>query len=159
MFRISIMGLRDEATDYLGILVVFDDLTDVVRAEKALTWQDAARRIAHEIKNPLTPIKLSTERMLKKWENRDEDFGQVFVRSTKNIIKEVDSLRRLVDEFTRFGKMPEINKAPRRLHDIIDEVVSLYRDFKDVSIRVSVPGDSPLVDMDGEQFKSAYKPL
>lgn len=153
MFRISIMGLRDEATDYLGILVVFDDLTDVVRAEKALTWQDAARRIAHEIKNPLTPIKLSTERMLKKWENRDEDFGQVFVRSTKNIIKEVDSLRRLVDEFTRFGKMPEINKAPRRLRDIIDDVVGLYRDFKDVSIRVSVPGDSPLVDMDGEQFK------
>lgn len=153
MLRVSIMGLRDNVSQYLGLLVVFDDLTDVIKAQKALAWQEVARRIAHEIKNPLTPIKLSTERMLKKWEFKDEDFAQVFERSTKTIIREVDSLRSLVDEFSRFGKMPEINKSPTSLAGIIDEVVNLYRDYKGFAITVSIPEALPLIDMDGEQFK------
>lgn len=152
MLRISVMGLRQGATS-LGILVVFDDLTDVIKAQRALTWQEVARRIAHEIKNPLTPIKLSTERMLKKWEHKDADFAQVFERSAKTIIREVDSLKRLADEFTRFGKMPEIMKTPTDLAVIIDEVVSLYRDYKGINLKVSIPAGMPLVDMDGEQFK------
>jgi two-component system nitrogen regulation sensor histidine kinase NtrY len=112
-----------------------------------------ARRIAHEIKNPLTPIRLSTERMQKKWEQKDSDFAEVFQRSTKTIIKEVDSLRSLVDEFSRFGKMPEIVKSPTALDGIIGEIIDLYRDFKRVAIRVSVPEERSVVDMDGEQFK------
>lgn len=152
MLRVSIMGLRDKS-DYLGLLVVFDDLTNVIKAQKALAWQEVARRIAHEIKNPLTPIKLSTERMLKKWEHKDDDFAQVFERSTRTIIKEVDSLRGLVDEFSRFGKLPKINKMPTSLAGIIDEVVNLYRDYKGFTIKVSVPRDMPLMDIDGEQFK------
>ncbi len=152
ILRVSIMGLRDQS-GYLGLLVVFDDLTNVIKAQRALAWQEVARRIAHEIKNPLTPIKLSTERMLKKWERRDDDFEQVFERSTKTIIKEVDSLRNLVDEFSRFGKMPEIVKAPVPLAGIIDEVVNLYRDYKGFTIKVSVPEGMPLVDIDREQFK------
>ncbi len=153
MLRVSIMGLRDNVSQYLGLLVVFDDLTNVIKAQKALAWQEVARRIAHEIKNPLTPIKLSTERMLKKWEQKDEDFAQVFERSTRTIIKEVDGLRGLVDEFSRFGKMPEINKSPTALAGIIDEAVNLYRDYKGFSITVSLPESMPLIDMDGEQFK------
>jgi two-component system nitrogen regulation sensor histidine kinase NtrY len=153
MLRVSIMGLRDHEANYLGILVVFDDLTNVLKAQKALAWQEVARRIAHEVKNPLTPIKLSTERMLKKWQHKDEDFGQVFEGSMRTIVKEVDSLRRLVDEFSRFEKMPEIHKSPTSLAGIIDEVVNLYRDYKDFSIMVSVPEGIPLIDMDGEQFK------
>ena len=152
LLKVSITGLRD-ASGYLGLLVVFDDLTDVVKAQRALAWQEVARRIAHEIKNPLTPIRLSTERMQKKWEQKDSDFAEVFQRSTKTIIKEVDSLRSLVDEFSRFGKMPEIVKAPTPLDGIIGEIIDLYRDFKRVTIRVSVPEERPLVDMDGEQFK------
>lgn len=152
MLRVSIMGLRQKS-DYIGLLVVFDDLTDVIKAQKALAWQEVARRIAHEIKNPLTPIKLSTERMLKKWEHGDKDFSQVFERSTKTIIKEVDGLRELVDEFSRFGAMPRINKMPSSLSDIIEEVVNLYRDYKGLSISVSTPGDIPLIEMDREQFK------
>lgn len=153
MLRVSLMGLRNSASEYVGLLVVFDDLTNVIKAQKALAWQEVARRIAHEIKNPLTPIKLSTERMLKKWEQKDEDFPQVFERSMRTIIKEVDSLRNLVDEFSRFEKMPEIHKVPTTLVGIIDEVVNLYRDYKGLSIRVSLPEDMPRIDMDGEQFK------
>jgi two-component system nitrogen regulation sensor histidine kinase NtrY len=153
MLRVSIMGLRNKEANYLGLLVVFDDLTNVIKAQKALAWQEVARRIAHEVKNPLTPIKLSTERMLKKWEQKDEDFAQVFEGSMRTIVKEVDSLRRLVDEFSRFEKMPEITKSPSSLAGIIDEVVNLYRDYKGISVKVSLPGNLPLIDMDGEQFK------
>jgi two-component system nitrogen regulation sensor histidine kinase NtrY len=153
MLRVSIMGLRNNASEYLGLLVVFDDLTNLIKAQKALAWQEVARRIAHEVKNPLTPIKLSTERMLKKWERKEEDFPQVFERSMRTIIREVDSLRNLVDEFSRFEKMPEIHKSPISVAGIIDEVVNLYRDYKNFSIRVSLPEEMPLIEMDGEQFK------
>jgi two-component system, NtrC family, nitrogen regulation sensor histidine kinase NtrY len=149
---VFITSLKD-AQKYIGLLVVFDDLTDIIEAQKALTWQDVAKKIAHEIKNPLTPIKLSTERMIKKWEHRDPDFEEVFHRSARTIVKEVDSLKKLVDEFSKFGKMPEIRKTPSSLTDIIEEVVNLYKDFKNVGMFVSAPGNPPPVDIDGEQFR------
>lgn len=156
ILKVFITSLKD-SQKYIGLLVVFDDLTEIINAEikaqKALTWQEIARRVAHEIKNPLTPIKLSTECMLKKWEHRDADFDQVFHRSAKTIIKEVDSLRRLVDEFSRFGKMPEINKTPTHIPTIIDEVVNLYKGYKGLEINVSIPDNSPMVELDGEQFR------
>ena len=156
ILKVFITSLKD-SQKYIGLLVVFDDLTEIInseiKAQKALTWQEIARRVAHEIKNPLTPIKLSTERMLKKWEHRDADFDQVFHRSAKTIVKEVDSLRRLVDEFSRFGKMPEINKTPTQIPIIIDEVVNLYKGYKGVEINVSIPDNSPMVELDGEQFR------
>jgi two-component system nitrogen regulation sensor histidine kinase NtrY len=132
---------------------VFEDLTEFIEAQKALTWQDVARKIAHEIKNPLTPIKLSTERMIKKWERKDADFEKVFQRSTQTIVKEVDGLKRLVDEFSKFGRMPEILKTPTHIPSVIDEVVNLYQDFKDIRIDVSIPDNPPALDVDGEQFK------
>lgn len=149
---VFITSLKD-AQNYIGLLVVFEDLTEVIEAQKALTWQDVARKIAHEIKNPLTPIKLSTERMIKKWERKDTDFDEVFHRSAKTIVKEVDSLKRLVDEFSRFGKMPAMHKTPVSLAAIVNEVVNLYRDYKSILITVSFPDDIPPVELDGEQFR------
>lgn len=153
LLRVTIMSLRDRDSNYLGLLVVFDDLTDIIKAQKAIAWQEVARRMAHEIKNPLTPIKLSTERMLRKWENNDPDFADTFKKSTKTIIKEVDSLKKLVDEFSRFGKMPEVNKVPSDIGTIIGEVANLYRAYKNFKINVSIPEDLPLIELDGEQFK------
>ena len=152
LLRIFITSLQ-YAEDFMGTLVVFDDLTEIARAQKTLAWQEVARRIAHEIKNPLTPIKLSTEHMIKKWLNRDEDFGKVFDRSTRTIIKEVESLKRLVDEFSRFGKMPEIRKAPVLLPPIIESAMNLYKDYKGLKIHVSTQGDTVPVELDEEQFK------
>lgn len=149
---VFITSLKDSQT-YIGLLVVFDDLTDVMEAQKALTWQDVARKIAHEIKNPLTPIKLSTERMIKKWEHKDADFDEVFQRSAKTIVKEVDSLKRLVDEFSKFGKMPEIHKKPTSIPNVIDEVVNLYKDYKGMDITILVPDNPPEADLDGEQIR------
>jgi two-component system nitrogen regulation sensor histidine kinase NtrY len=152
LLRIFITTLMDGQT-FLGTLVVFDDLTEIVRAQKALAWQEVARRIAHEIKNPLTPIKLSTDHMIKKWLNQDEDFGQVFERSTKTISKEVESLKRLVNEFSRFGKMPEIKKRPVLISHIIEGAVNLYGDYKELRISVLKDENEPLVEADAEQMK------
>ena len=152
LLRLFITSIRD-GDRFIGNLVVFDDLTEITRAQRALAWQEVARRIAHEIKNPLTPIKLSTDLMAKKWLNKDEDFGKVFERSTKTIVREVESLKRLVDEFSRFGKMPEVKKAPEMLSHIIDGVVNLYRDYKSVEMSVSSEGAEVPVELDAEQFK------
>lgn len=152
LLRVFITPLGD-SSNFLGTLVVFDDLTEIVRAQKAIAWQEVARRIAHEIKNPLTPIKLSTDHIVKKWHNQDADFGQVFERSTKTIIKEVESLKRLVNEFSRFGKMPEINKSPVLISPIIESVINLYRDYKDLEITFSKRENETLVELDSEQFK------
>jgi two-component system nitrogen regulation sensor histidine kinase NtrY len=150
--RVFIKGLKD-SQQYIGLLVVFDDITDIIKAQKAVAWQEVARRIAHEIKNPLTPIKLSAERLIKKWEGRDSDFNQIFEHSTKTIIREVEGLKRLVDEFSKFSKMPEIKKTPTNMPGIIDEVVNLYKGYKGVEINVLLPKENPLVELDGEQFK------
>jgi two-component system nitrogen regulation sensor histidine kinase NtrY len=152
LLRLFITSLN-YAENFMGTLVVFNDLTEIARAQKALAWREVARRIAHEIKNPLTPIKLSTDLMMKKWMNKDEDFGKVFERSTKTIIKEVESLKRLVDEFSRFGKMPDIKKAPVLLSSIIEAVVNLYKDYKGIEIRFSAKGGEVPVELDAEQFK------
>ena len=154
LLRIFITTLGDRE-NFLGTLVVFDDLTEIARAEKALAWQEVARRMAHEIKNPLTPIQLSTEHMIKKWQSKDEDFDKVFNRSTKAIIKEVESLKNLVNDFSRFGKMPEIKKTPVRISAIIDEVIELYKDYKNVVIAMSSQGEEASVELDAQQFKRA----
>jgi two-component system nitrogen regulation sensor histidine kinase NtrY len=153
LLRVSIISLRDAGGEHLGLLVVLDDLTEFVKAQRALAWQEVARRLAHEIKNPLTPIKLSTERMLKKWQKKDPAFDRIFERSSETIIREVDGLKRLVDEFSRLGKMPVIKRVPTALGPMVKEVATLYRDYKDLEIQVDVPGEMPLALLDSEQFK------
>ncbi len=153
LLRVSIRGLRGALDHYLGLLVVVDDLTDVITAQRALAWQEVARRMAHEIKNPLTPIKLSAERMLKKWLSDDKDFSKVFEHSTKTIIREVDSLKTLVDEFSRLGKMPVANMEPTDVGEVVEEAASLYRDYRDLRINVLRTGEVPPTVLDREQFK------
>src|SRR5208283_2611080 len=139
----------------LGILVVFDDLTDVIKAQKVIAWQEMARRLAHEIKNPLTPIKLSTERLIKKWEQQDEHFDAIFKKSTRIIIAEVESLGRLVDVFSKYGRMPAIHRLPSNLPELIDSVVALYKGYNEVKINVVIQEDMPVINLDIEQFKRA----
>jgi len=154
ILRVSVSGIRESfRSKAMGMLVVFYDLTDVIKAQKVTAWQEVARRLAHEIKNPLTPIKLSTERLIKKWQQKDEDFDTVFEKSTETIISEVESLRKLVDIFSRYGKMPEVNKSQVDLPELLDSVIGLYRGFKDVAITISVNSEIPLVELDAEQFK------
>ena len=153
--RVYITTIHDSANNFIGTLVVFDNLTEIIMAQRALAWQEVAKRIAHEIKNPLTPIRLSAERLLKKWNDKAEDFEDVLNRSTKTIVSEVNSLRSLVDEFSRFGKMPKIILEPSHIQSIVDEVVELYSNVKDIEIITSYNGDIPEIEIDKQQIKMA----
>jgi two-component system nitrogen regulation sensor histidine kinase NtrY len=152
--RVYITVLKGSKGNVIGMLVVFDDLTEIIAAQRAIAWQEVAKRIAHEIKNPLTPIKLSTERLLKKWDEKTSDFEDVLKRSTKTIVKEVNGLINLVNEFSRFGKMPKIDLKPSNINSIIQEVIELYIDLKEIQIITSLQ-DIPDIDVDQEQLKRA----
>jgi len=147
--------LKDADDKFIGTLVVFDNLTEVIMAQRALAWQEVAKRIAHEIKNPLTPIRLSAERLMKKWTNNAPDLGEVIEKATRTIVQEVNSLRSLVDEFSRFGKMPKINLAPTNIKTVLEEIVDLYSNVKEIEIIPSWNSDLPEIEIDRQQIKMA----
>ncbi|PYT05780.1 MAG: hypothetical protein DMF49_13095 [Acidobacteria bacterium] len=110
----------------LGALVVLEDLTLLIRAQKSAAWREAARRIAHEIKNPLTPIRLSAERVLKRFRESSPDFTKVLEEGTATIIAEVGSLKAMVDEFSRFARIPPVSPAPNDPKTVVESALSLY---------------------------------
>jgi len=146
--------MKDETDQDLGIVLVFEDLTELLKAQKVAAWQEVARRVAHEIKNPLTPIQLSAQRMRKKFFEKAPDFERVFDESTNVIVNEVTSLKHMVDEFSKFARLPAPQLAQQSLHDVINEVVALYRGaHKDVEVIVSLDHDLPTLKFDWEQIK------
>ncbi len=148
------ISLREsQESEATGILVVFDDITEIVKAQQAIAWEEVARRLAHEIKNPLTPIKLATERLIKKWKNKDEDFDRVFEKSTQTIISEVESLKNLIDAFQKLGKLPEIKKESVNPLNLIEDVIELYRGYKDVKINLVLCDEMKPVLLDPQEFK------
>ncbi|MGE5189694.1 MAG: ATP-binding protein [Gemmatimonadota bacterium] len=124
--RVSVTALQDDRGEYSGLVVAFDDLSQAMRLQKVLAWREVARRIAHEIRNPLTPIQLSTERLRKKFE-ADHAGDPAFSESTQTILSEVGSLKHLVDEFTRFARMPAPVFKEGRIQDDVRQVVETFR--------------------------------
>jgi two-component system nitrogen regulation sensor histidine kinase NtrY len=110
-----------------GYVVTLDDITDLVVAQRTSAWADVARRIAHEIKNPLTPIQLSAERLRRKYGKTITEDRAVFEQCTDTIVRQVDDIRRMVDEFSRFARMPKPVIAPEDAADAVRQVVFLMR--------------------------------
>ena len=138
-----------------GWVVAIEDSTQLVQAQKLAAWNEAARRIAHEIKNPLTPIQLSAERIAKKSRNNEPDAGEAIEEGTRTIVSEVSQLKRMVDEFSRFARMPAVHLRHAQLAEILQQAASLYRDVKPaVSVAVSVEPDIELL-VDPEQISRA----
>ncbi|KWT82931.1 sensor histidine kinase [Candidatus Magnetominusculus xianensis] len=153
VLRVFIIQLKDNAKNPVGVLVVFDDLTELILAEKALAWQDVAKRLTHEIKNPLTPIKLSAERLLKRWRRADVRFSEVIEKSTATIIREVDGLQRLVNEFSKLGTMPDIEPSLTDLQGLVNEVLDLYSEYEHIDIVFEYKTKITTINIDGEHFK------
>ncbi len=152
--RMRISTLRDGTGTPIGSVITFDDLTELIRAKKAETWQDVARRIAHEFKNPLTPIKLSAERLRKKHAEGASDFNAVFDECSRTIVQEADGLRKLVDEFANFARMPASSPVPQPLAPVIESVVHLYDvAHKDLTVVQEISSGMPDVIFDHEQMK------
>jgi len=155
--RLRITTLRDGGGTPIGSVITFDDMTELLRAKKAETWQDVARKIAHEFKNPLTPIKLSAERLRKKRAEGAPDFDAVFDECSRTIVQEADGLRKLVDEFANFARMPSSNPAPQPLAPVLEGVAQLYGGaHKDISILREMSPDLPEVILDREQMKRVF---
>lgn len=152
--RMRVSTLRDATGALVGSVITFDDLTELFRAQKAATWQDVARQIAHEVKNPLTPIKLSAERLRKKFSEQAPDFGEVFDESSKTIIQEVNGLEGLLNEFSEFARMPRPNPAPGGIAPVIESALQLFAGaHKDIRFIRDVPPGLPEALIDQEQIK------
>jgi two-component system nitrogen regulation sensor histidine kinase NtrY len=155
--RMRVSTLRDGNDTLIGSLITFDDLTELLRAKKAETWQDVARRIAHEFKNPLTPIMLSAERLRKKHAEGAADFDTVFDECSRTIVQEADGLRKLVDEFANFARMPSSNPTVQPLAPVLESVIQLYAGaHKDIIIDKELPSGLPDVFLDREQIKRVF---
>ncbi len=115
------------ADDAQGFVITFDDITELVAAQRMSAWADVARRIAHEIKNPLTPIQLSAERLRRKYRNEVESDPAVFEQCTETIIRQVSDIGRMVDEFSSFARMPAPVVKPHDLSEIVRQAVFLQR--------------------------------
>jgi two-component system nitrogen regulation sensor histidine kinase NtrY len=149
--------MRDEAGQDLGFVFVFEDLTELIKAQKSAAWQEVAQRIAHEIKNPLTPIQLSAQRLRKKFFEKSPDFASIFDEATEVIVNEVGSLKGMVDEFSKFARMPAPQMARESLHDVIREVETLYHGaHRDVEFVVTLDETLPPVNIDREQLKRVF---
>jgi two-component system nitrogen regulation sensor histidine kinase NtrY len=148
--------LRDEKGDYMGMVVVFDDLTELQKAQRMTAWKEVARRIAHEIKNPLTPIQLSAQRLRRRYLKKFEGKDDVFDECTATIINQVDMMRSLVNEFQNFARMPEAVPIPNDINEIIREVLSLYDGNRaNVQFSFDAGPSIPLIPLDREQIKRA----
>ncbi len=154
---VSIAPILDASQKFNGLVVVIDDLTQLLRMQKIAAWREVARRLAHEIKNPLTPIQLNTERLRKKFSDQSPDFPAVLERATTTIINEVQALRRMLDEFSRFARLPEAHRRAENLHDIIRNVVTIYQGSNE-KIRFEQILDSqvPQMLLDKEQIKRVF---
>jgi len=148
--------LKDEAGKYLGLVLVFEDLTHLKKAQRAAAWREVARRIAHEIKNPLTPIQLSAQRIRKKYKNLFTSDGKVFDECTKIIIDQTKEIKNLINEFSNFARMPATNPLPNDLSKVIHESISLFRELpKNISFGFIEKDKIPICNIDKDQMKRA----
>ena len=130
---LTITKIKDEDGNDSGIVVVFEDLTQLQRAERAAAWREVARRMAHEIKNPLTPVQLSAQRLQRKYGDKLGEEGSVFKECTQTIIDQVEVLKNLVNEFSRYARMPVTTPALNDLNEVVADSVLLFQDaHKDI---------------------------
>ena len=153
-FLTCINSLKDDAGHNVGMVMVIDDLTELEKAQRMAAWREVARRIAHEVKNPLTPISLSAQRLQRKYSQRVNE--PVFDECTQMIINHVDLIRNLVNEFSAFARFPTADPKPCRLPPIIEETVALYREgHPNIDFSVTLNDDIPEMNLDYQQIKQA----
>ena len=140
--------------EYEGTVLVLDDVTPLIRTQKVAAWREVARRLAHEIKNPLTPIQLSAERMRRKLASLDEPLSEFVKECTTTIIGEVESLKNLVDEFSQFARMPAPRTVVTDLHALLADTLVLYDGLlSDVRFERQFAAGLPQVRVDPEQMR------
>lgn len=153
----SLNLLRDEEGDNMGMVCVFEDLTEIEKAQRMAVWREVARRIAHEVKNPLTPIQLSAQRLKRRLAQILEQKEKLLLEEcTDMIITQVEELKALVNEFHKFARMPACNPSPSRIEEIIEETLALFKEaHKGIRFVFNRNGDIPVLNLDKAQIKRA----
>jgi len=124
---VSMNMLRDDQGRNSGLVAVFEDLSEIEKAQRVAAWREVAKRIAHEVKNPLTPIQLSAQRLQKRYKNSFEHDGKVFEECISTIIRQVEEMKNIVNEFSLFARMPAAKPVISNLNEIVHDILSLYR--------------------------------
>jgi len=151
---------RSEDGRLEGYVVAFDDVTDLVSAQRMAAWGDVARRIAHEIKNPLTPIQLSAERIRRKFAPKLPEDGEALEQMTGVIIRQTGDLRRIVDEFSKFARMPEPETSAQDLTQLVRDAVFLQQAGQpEVTIKADLPNAPMMAEVDGTMISQALTNL
>lgn len=152
---VHISILKNEEGEEIGRILVFDDMTPIVNAQRAAAWTEVARRIAHEIKNPLTPIRLSAERMAKKFGSQITD--PAFQDSIKMIVSQVDDMRVLVNEFSQFARLPQIKTVPGQINDVLEKTAQIYIDtHSNIKFEMNLDSSLPEFKFDPDQLKRVF---
>ena len=151
-FMAHVNALKDDAGQHMGLVMVFDDLTELEKAQRMAAWREVARRIAHEVKNPLTPIKLSAQRLQRKY---SEQISQpVFDECIQTITDHVELIRNLVNEFSSFARFPAADPKPCDLLPIIEETLAHYKEgFETIIFEFDVTDNIPRLNLDRQQIK------
>jgi two-component system nitrogen regulation sensor histidine kinase NtrY len=157
-FSLTLTPLRKPGEDFSGLIVALDDLTQLIKAQKIAAWKEVAQRVAHEIKNPLTPIQLNAERIIRNFRRGDAAAESVIEEGARVIIQEAQTIKALVDEFSDFARLPKINLQPAHLEEILHQVTALFRGiFTDIVFDIRVAEDVPAeLHLDAEQIKRVF---
>jgi len=156
---VKITQLRNPINNrFAGLLVVFTDLTELIKAQRLLVWREVAKRIAHEIKNPLTPIQISSQRILRSMDLPPEKFRVIVEDSLHIISQEFDSIKKLAEEFANFARLPEIKFTQGDINEILEKMLAVYTSiYQNVRFKVKLDVElPPLVKLDVEQIKRVF---
>jgi len=151
---VTVSALETKVTS--GFVLVLEDTSELLRAQKSAAWHEVARRIAHEIKNPLTPIALSAERILRQLDRAStlDEASPKLRDAASTIVQEVESLKTLVDEFSQFARFPTAQPAPADLNEVVENGLSIFAGRLDgIQVEKQLAPNLPLVNVDREQFK------
>jgi nitrogen fixation/metabolism regulation signal transduction histidine kinase len=157
---ITATALRDSKGPGSGVVLVIEDLSELLAAQRAAAWSEVARRMAHEIKNPLTPIQLSAERIAKSYGRANgggNGVAAVITECTETISREVAGLKAMVDEFSRFARLPATRLELANLNDVVTQAAGLYEErLEGVSLTIQLDRDLPAAMLDVEQIKRVF---
>jgi two-component system nitrogen regulation sensor histidine kinase NtrY len=156
---VKITQLRNPINNrFSGLLVVFTDLTELIKAQRLLVWREVAKRIAHEIKNPLTPIQISSQRILRSLDQPPDKFRAIVEDSLHIITQEFDSIRNLAEEFANFARLPEIKFTQGDINEILEKMLATYTSiYQNVRFKAKLDGAlPPLLKLDVEQIKRVF---
>jgi two-component system nitrogen regulation sensor histidine kinase NtrY len=155
---LTLSPLRQPNNKFSGMIMVLDNLTQLINAQKIAAWKEVAQRVAHEIKNPLTPIQLSAERIIKNLRKKDQNSHVVIKEGAKTILEEASTIKSLADEFSNFARMPSVKFESADIHQIIDQTISPFKGiFPEIEFDVLLSADVPSpLQIDPEQMKRVY---